>query len=226
MRIGIMASVVGAGMLMGGTALADDAAVPSGIEVGLRAGYAIALGNVADQSKMSDSIGGAIPIWIDAGYRLASPNLFLGAYFQYGIGMVSGKTSDACKNGVSCSASVLQYGIQAHYHIMPDATFDPWVGLGIGLENANLNVSASGQSASQGVNGIDFAILQLGGDYHVMPALGIGPVIMFGLGQYSGYSASQGGQSSSGSFGSNGAPNASMHEWLTIAIRGVYDISL
>jgi len=227
MRIGLFASVaVGGVLLTGGTALADG--VPSGIEVGLRTGYAIALGNVADQLAMSDEVGGAIPIWVDAGYRLASPNLFLGAYFQYGIGFTSGKLSTACgQGGISCSANVLQYGIQAHYHFMPDNQFDPWVGYGIGLENLNISESAGGQSASTGANGIDYGIIQVGADYRgLMDGLGVGPFLMFGFGQYSGYSQSQGGQSQSGSFGSNGAPNASMHEWLTIGVRGVYDIKI
>jgi hypothetical protein len=222
MRVGLFAGVVLGGVILtGGTALADD--VDSGIELGLRTGYAIALGSSASNSNMSDYISGAIPIWVDAGYRLASPNLFLGAYFQYGIGFVGGTTSTQCSaSGVSCSANVLQYGIQAHYHIMPDATFDPWVGLGIGLENANVNVSQGGQSGSIGVSGWDYAILQVGGDYRgLMDSLSVGPVVMFGFGQYNNESTSVNGQSNSASI-----QNQAMHEWLTIAIRGAYDIKI
>jgi opacity protein-like surface antigen len=225
MRIGIMVGVVAAGMLMGGTALADGD-VPSGIEVGLRTGYGLALGSAAGGNpgqNMSDYIGGEIPIWIDAGYRLANPNLFLGAYFQYGIGFTSGQTSTACsQSGVSCSANILMYGIQAHYHFMPDNQFDPYAGLGIGLENANLNVSAGGQSAGSGASGWDFAILQAGADYRgLMDGLGLGAFINFGLGQYNSASQTVGGQSQSASI-----QNQAMHEWLMFGIRGVYDIKI
>jgi hypothetical protein len=222
MRIGLFASVALGGVLLtGGTALADD--VPSGIEVGLRTGYAIALGSTAQNANMSDYISGAIPIWIDAGYRLASPNLFLGAYFQYGIGFTGGQTSTACsQSGVSCSANILMYGIQAHYHFMPDSQFDPWVGYGIGLENANLSASVGGQSASQGASGWDYGIIQVGADYRgLLDNLGVGPLVMFGFGQYNNASQSQGGQSTSASI-----QNQAMHEWLTIGIRGVYDIKI
>jgi hypothetical protein len=222
MRIGLFATVaVGGVLLTGGTALADGD-VPSGIEVGLRTGYAIALGSAAQNANMSDYIGGAVPIWIDAGYRFASPNLFVGAYFQYGIGFVSGQTANGCNNGVSCSANVLMYGIQAHYHFMPDNQFDPWVGLGIGLENATVNESVGGQSGSTGASGFDFAILQAGADYRgLLDGLGVGPMLMFGFGQYNSQSTSAGGQSQSGSI-----QNTALHEWLTIGVRGVYDIKI
>jgi len=220
MRIGMMAGVVAAGMLVGGTAMADD--VYSGIEVGLRTGYAIGLGSTAQNANMSDYIGGAVPIWIDAGYRLASPNLFLGAYFQYGIGFVSGQTSNQCQGQISCSAFVLQYGLQAHYHFMPDNTIDPWVGYGIGLEQAQVNLSEGGQSGSVSATGWDYAIFQVGADYRgLVNNLSLGPVVMFGLGQYNNESTSTGGTSTSGSI-----QNQALHEWLTIAIRGAYDIKV
>ena len=216
MRMGLFASVVaGAVLLGGGTALADD--VNSGIEVGARVGYAIPLGSAAGGTPsvdLSKYISGAIPLWLDAGYRLASPNLFLGAYFQYGIGF----NGDAL-NGCQCSTNVVMYGIQAHYHIMPDATFDPWVGYGLGMESANY----SGPNSSGGsLTGWDYGILQVGGDYRgLMDSLSVGPVLMFGFGQYNNQSASQGGQSASQSI-----PNQAMHEWLTIGVRGAYDIKI
>jgi hypothetical protein len=155
----MMAGVVVAGMLAGGTAMAGD--VNSGIEVGLRTGYAIPLGNSAGSPaagapapNLSDTISGAIPIWIDAGYRLASPNLFLGAYFQYGIGF-----NGSALNNCNCSTNVVMYGIQAHYHFMPDQTIDPWAGYGIGMEQVN------GSNNNGSASGWDYGILQVGADY-------------------------------------------------------------
>lgn len=216
MRIGLFASVVVGGVILsGGTALADD--VNSGIEVGLRTGYAIALGSAtgAQNDSLSNTISGYIPIWIDAGYRLASPNLFLGAYFQYGIGF-----NGSSLNNCNCSTNDVQYGIQAHYHLMPDQQIDPWVGLGIGYESLNVSgPSGTGLSAT----GWQYVIPQVGVDYRgLMENLSLGAVLMFGLGQYGNESVSAGnGQSQSA-----GIPNTALHEWLTIAIRGAYDIKI
>jgi len=222
MRIGMMAGVVVAGMLVGGTALADD--VYSGIEVGLRTGYAIPFGPLAGSTggvnspNVSDYISGDIPIWIDAGYRLPSPNLFLGAYFQYGLGFNGSQLSPNGTN-CNCSTNVVMYGLQAHYHFMPDQTIDPWVGYGIGMESANV----SGQNSTGGsYSGWDYAIFQVGADYRgLVPNLSVGPMVMFGLGQYGNASQSGGGQSQSASI-----PNQALHEWLTIGIRGAYDIKI
>jgi hypothetical protein len=76
-------------------------------------------------------------------------------------------------------------------------------------------------SASVGGNGIQFLNLQAGADYKVMPNLGIGPFIIFGLGQYSSWSFS----------GPNLPPGRSvqetaLHGWLTFGLRGAYDIHI
>jgi hypothetical protein len=61
----------------------------------------------------------------------------------------------------------------------------------------------------------------VGGDYKVMPNLGIGPFVMFSLGQY-------GSCSFSGALSSQSCSiqQTAMHEWLTFGLRGVYDINL
>jgi hypothetical protein len=191
----------------------EEPVVPHGIEVGLRAGYAIPLGSEAQNSNLNNVFSGVIPLWADAGYRLASPNLLLGAYFQYGFGLLGGEAANQCKNGVSCSASVLMYGAQVHYHLLPGGIFDPWIGAGVGLENVHLSVSQGGQSTSSSLTGFDFAILQAGGDYRGV----VGPFVMFGIGEYTNVSAA--GQSAS-------IPNQALHEWFTIGVRGVYDFAL
>jgi hypothetical protein len=55
--------------------------------------------------------------------------------------------------------------------------------------------------------------LQLGADYKAMPKLGIGPFVMFGLGQFT-------------NCGSNCTiQDTALHGWLTFGIRGEYDIN-
>jgi len=192
----------------------DEVPVPSGFEVGLRVGYSIPFGTEASTGKMSDLFSGTVPLWGDVGFRMAHPNLFVGGYFQYAIGFVGGATARGCQGGVKCYAGVLMYGLQAQYHPFPTAPIDPWVGIGVGIEDVKLSVSEGGPSSvNSSVNGWDFALLQLGGDFH-----GIGPLVMFGVGEYTGLSAS--GQSTA-------IPGQSqtLHEWLTLGLRGVYDVA-
>jgi outer membrane protein W len=223
MRLAIFAGLVAVSLAASSTALADGATA-SGIEVGLRAGYSIPLGNLdggngTTANKLSDLVSGRIPIWIDAGYRI-NPNMYVGAFFQYGLGSVSssgGLSTECSQNGVSCSIHDLEFGAMFAYHLMPDQTIDPWLGIGVGYETLSFSASAGGQSVDASASGFQFANLQLGADYKAMPNLGIGPFVSFSLGQYS--SESSGGVSN---------PNlqTSMHEWLTFGIRGVYDINL
>jgi hypothetical protein len=209
----------------------------SGPALGLRLGYSIPMGKVgkasADDtsSNLSDTAKYRIPIWIDAGYRI-SPAIYVGAFFQYGlIGVNKDKSSECNSGGYSCSSHDVQVGVNLHYHILPDAPFDPWIGLGMGYEW--LTVSESGTLVAGGVSyafdgsstgkGLQFINLQAGGDYHVSPAFGLGPFISFSAGQYSSYSSTVTAagveQKQSGDVTDKGT-----HEWLTLGVRGQFNI--
>lgn len=207
MRKLIVASMVLGSLLIASSALAAEGS-GSGLSVGLRSGYGIAMGDAFKDAKMSDGIKGQIPIWLDLGYKI-NPNIYVGGYFSYGIGMIN---KDKACGGGSCGANIMRFGIDAHYHIMPEATFDPWVGLGVGYEIAKTtgDVEAS-------LKGLEFVNIQAGGDYKVAPNFGIGPWLSFSMAQYSKVEA--GGQSAD-------ITDKAMHQWLMIGIRGVYDISM
>lgn len=229
MRFAIVAAgalAASAVLFTGNSARAD--ATPTGIEVGLRSGYALPLGDIqgapsgGQAPALGDTFSGMIPIWVDAGYRL-NPNMMIGGFFQYGIGMINTSKATGCStSGVSCSGSDMMFGVQFHYHLMPDQTIDPWAGIGVGYEIASVSESAGGQSAGGSYSGFQFVNLQVGGDYKVMPNLGVGPFIMFSLGEFSGCSYS----GAASSLGSCNINNTAMHEWLTFGIRGVYDINI
>jgi hypothetical protein len=228
MRFAIFAGLVAVSLAASSTALADPTA--SGIEVGLRTGYSIPLGNLdggvgngAAADKLSDLVSGRIPIWIDAGYRI-NPNIYVGAFFQYGIASVaSNALGGACSGSVSCSAHDIQIGAMFAYHLMPDQTIDPWAGIGIGYESLSGSGSVNGQNAGgESFSGFQFANIQLGADYKVMPNLGVGPFASFSLGQYGSASSTD----AAGNSTSISNFNTSLHEWLTFGIRGVYDINL
>jgi len=211
--------------LTSGTALAANTS-PTGVELGIRSGYALPFGDVTGGGgdALGHSVRGVVPIWIDAGYRL-NPSIFVGASFQYGIGFVNTDHVANCSAGgvmsmgssfvQSCSASDLIFGIDFHYHLMPEQTVDPWAGVGVGYEIMNNSRGAM----SVNYKGFQFLNVQLGADYKAMPNLGIGPFVMFSFGQFSNCSIS-------GLEGGDCNAQTAMHEWLTLGIRGAYDINL
>jgi hypothetical protein len=190
------------------------------VEVGLRTGYALPLGDATGGNpgtSLGDVISGMVPIWIDAGYRLNS-NLYIGADFQYGITFINNDKTGCGASGANCSSNDLMFGVNLHYHLMPSQIIDPWLGAGIGYEILNLSQGNSGEH----LNGFQFFNLQVGGDYKVMPNLAVGPFVTLSFAQFSSCGATADGMSS---------PNCSvqqqaLHEWLTIGVRGAYDIGM
>jgi outer membrane protein W len=233
----MMVAALGAATMVGTEARAADGAKASGIEIGLRTGYKLAMGDVngagtqtvgnltvnVPEVKLSDSISGGVPLWLDLGYRI-NPNIFVGGFIEYAFLFVASQntqTGGGCPNGASCSAHSITFGLQGHYHFLPDGPFDPWAGIGFGAESVSASASANNQSTDSGLSGLQFVFFQLGGDYKVMPNFGVGPFAAFSLGQYSSESTGSGGQSASIDI-----KNTALHEWLTIGVRGAYDINL
>jgi opacity protein-like surface antigen len=192
---------------------AEGAKEQKGVEIGLRVGYGIPLGDAAKDVKLGDSIKGQIPIRLDAGYRVTS-NIYVGLYFSYGIAMINKDKVKGC-DVADCSASTINFGVMGAYHISPAESMDPWIGLGLGLENVTQKVSLGGNSASSTIKGLTFLDIQAGLDFKATPNLLVGPVVSFALGQYSSVSTDA---------GSADITDKGMHEWLTIGVRGAYGI--
>ena len=193
------------------------------LEVALRAGYALPFGNLAGgqgSTGVNNLFNGAIPLWVDLGYRMMSPNLFIGAFFQYAFAIINsgnGSFGQSCSaNGVNCTGSIIVVGAEAHYHFLPEGTFDPWVGAGLGWEFVNLNASQGSVSEGLGFSGVQFLNLQVGGDYRVLPQLGIGPFAAGSLGVYSDCGFT-------GTVSSCSIQDKAVHGWVTLGVRGVYD---
>jgi opacity protein-like surface antigen len=234
MRLSIIASVsLSLIAFVAAPAFAQEAANPSpdapqaeakkdsGLELGARLGYALPFGKVADMQKgnLSDGITGQVPLILDIGYRI-NPNFYVGGYGQFGYGLVN---SDSCPSasGVSCSAQSYRIGVNVHYHIMPDQAFDPWVGIGTGYEWLHVSESKGSDSAGATVRGFEIVNLQLGGDYHLARNATIGPFASFSIGQYSNASSSRNGTDVPGD---TSIQNTALHEWLTLGVRGRFDL--
>jgi hypothetical protein len=194
----------------------EDGEMPgseSGLRFGARLGYQLPLGDAAESSPLSDAVGGGVPIWLDIGYRI-NRNIYIGGTFNYAF-LGGGDKGAFCPTGADCSASQIRFGVMGAYHILPTAQFDPWIGVGLGYEILNLSASAGGKSVDFSVTGIEFLNLQLGGDYRATENIRVGPFAAFSLGQYS--SVSSGGNSAD-------ITKTGLHQWLTLGVRGAYDL--
>lgn len=215
----IIALVSMAAASLASPALADD----SGFTLGLRAGYGIPMGDAVKSGKLSDGVSGTIPLALDVGYRL-DPSLFLGAYFQYGIGLVNDSKvfgGGVCDlTGVSCSAYVMRFGLEGIYRFSPGASFVPWAGIGVGYEIAGLSAEQAGMKATATYRGFEFVNLQLGGDFKVSPSFSVGPFASFSIGQYSDAKLELPGfPTTSGSIA-----DKAIHEWLQLGVKGTFDL--
>ena len=217
-------TAIGIGLAVGTfgvTALAEDApaaasassSADSGIpiSIGLRAGYALAFGNQAKDAPMSDFVKGAIPFTLDALFRVTRA-FRVGLYGSYALMSLA----DKAKGGADVSGSWLKYGLELQYHLSPEASMNPWIGYGIGLESAKINSTLFSAST----NGLEFAHLMAGLDFKATSAISVGPFVDFSIGQYSSVSAQIGGTD----VASQDIKDKAMHMWLYFGLRGNYDL--
>jgi hypothetical protein len=205
-----------ASLSFAGASHADE----TGVEIGVRSGYAIALGKVAD-GDFNDFMTGHVPLWFDLGYRL-TPNVMIGGYFVYGFGF-KGDAIDAVCDAVTldCTVKDVRVGAQVHYHFMPWQSADPWLGAGIGYEWATFSASAANMDGSLTYHGFEFLNLQGGLD--LLPSdesnLGLGPFISFSIA-----SAPNASCDIPGGFSEvcSGDIESSLHHWLTLGVRGTF----
>jgi hypothetical protein len=192
----------------------DPSGAP-GVDLSVRTGFALPFGKTdADATQsISDEINGGIPLALEAAARI-NPMFSAGLMFQWVPLLVKNTTQNNCGNGVDCSGSVYHLGAEALLHF-PQPGLVPWVGAGAGYEWLSLTASSGGTSASAGASGFEFLFLQAGIDGRLTPQFSLGGFVMFSISQYGSESITQAGTTVSGD-----VTDTSIHEWLTMGIRG------
>jgi hypothetical protein len=184
-------------------------AADSGFELGARIGVGLPMGDSTKGAALSDGVGLQLPIVVDLGYRF-SPAFSAGVYGGYGFVTLASDTSDLCDAaGVDCSASNARIGVQAQYHFSPEASMDPWIGAGFGLEWLTLSLDEQENSFS----GFEFLHLQGGLTWTIGDALELGPFLDLALGQYS--TASSDDQDVD-------IEETALHQWVFLGLQGVF----
>jgi outer membrane protein W len=178
--------------------------------------YALPMGDVALDFPFSDAVSGALPIGLDARYKF-TPNLSAGVYFQYAPMFVKN-----CGQGFSCSATDVRLGIEAVYAFMPDAGFNPWVGVGTGWEWTTLKASGGGEAdRSFTYDGWEYFNIQVGGDFALSKMFAVGPYVGFSGGTYTTLSGSSGSTSNSVSIPS---ADRAFHSWFQFGVKGTLNL--
>lgn len=177
------------------------------VSLGLRIGFAPAMGDAAKDSPLKDMVKSQIPIQLDAMYKV-TPAMSVGGYFSYGFAQMGDALDAACDaGGTSCSASNMRLGVQAAYAFNNvSQQFTPWAGAGIGYEWQTWDGASSVTTS-----GFEFLNLQLGGDYKVSEQFAVGPYIQFSIAQYSDFEGSS-------------VADKGVHEWFGFGLRGKFDL--
>ncbi len=157
----------------------EELATSTGPELGLRLGYATAFGATHGGAPVTETISGAVPFWLDVGYRFA-PRWFIGGYGQYGVGVTGASVTSSCEN---CQPSSVRVGLQLQYQWLRSETRSAWIGLGIGREFLNVSVDDERREAKS-FRGWEWLNVQFGSEWQPIPGLGIGPFFSFALGSF------------------------------------------
>ena len=205
-------------LLTPATSMAED----SGFEFGARIGYAHPLGGVegGDDSDLKDFVSGQIfPIWADIGYRI-NPTVFIAGYFSYGIGGPGDVVGDWCDLGnADCLAVSSRLGVQAQFHLLPEGSADPWLGVGTGFESTGVTFSGDDEEITFAYGGWEALLLQGGVDFKLSEYVALGPFMGLTLSQYSSISCDG---DLCGTFLDEEIDEKKWHEWLFVGIRGKF----
>lgn len=199
---------------------AARAAVPP-LELGARAGYAVALGDAARDVGMRElTVASQVPLQLEVSARLWR-DLSAGLYASYGFGRADDAALfGACGvPGVSCSGRVLRAGIQGRWSFPDVQPFVPWAGAGLGWEWARVEGKDVTGRSTIDLDGLDLS-LQGGGDYRLTSRLAIGPYVQLGLGRYRRDRVTVGGTSA----GSGSIAHPAFHGWLGLGVAGRLDV--
>ncbi|HEX2734339.1 MAG TPA: hypothetical protein VHM70_22170 [Polyangiaceae bacterium] len=157
----------------------QEPASDHGPELAARVGYASAFGRIERGERIRQTLAGAVPFWVDLGYRLDS-HWFVGVFGHYGLGIASATSKSDCSG---CNHSWLRFGLQAQHRWLLGPRRAIWLGLGLGREYLNTSIDQHAQH-SRSISGWEWLNAQFGCDFQPAEGFGVGPFLGFSLGTY------------------------------------------
>jgi hypothetical protein len=205
--------IVIAAALLGGPVFAQEVTTSrstsrpanNALELTLGFGYAQGFGDIgSSQRSLTDlsSAGGELSLGV--GYRI-NPEFMVGVYGSGG----KYATGDFTNGADIWTATA---GVQANYHFLPAADFDPWVGLGTGWRGHWIS-----HGGTDSRHGWDIGKLTVGVDYRVASEFAVAPYLGVGVTTFLTQELS-----SQQSFQNINSPTANV--WLFGGIQGRFDL--
>jgi hypothetical protein len=175
-------------------------------EITLGAGYAQGVGDIGSNHRALGDISGAGgEVSLGIGYRI-DPNWMVGVYGS-GSKHATGNFSD----GDIWSATA---GVQANYHVMPQADTDPWVGLSSGWRGHWVKHEAAGTDSR---HGWDIARVTAGLDFRLTPQFALAPYVAGGVTMFLTEELAN-----ESSYSNIHSPRANV--WLSLGLLGRFDL--
>ncbi|HEY8089766.1 MAG TPA: hypothetical protein VIF09_18025 [Polyangiaceae bacterium] len=192
---------------------------PRGVQLGARVGYALPAGRLGGtggtSSSLSDLETAAIPVGVDAGYRL-SPRLYVGGTAVWGPGTAPTAASPCSSSAVSCSRQEGQLRGEVRLYLAPEAKVGGWLAAGAGWEVASFGETVGGHTITATRTGFVLPDVELGFDVR-RGATAVG--LYFGLSVA--MFLTQGLDPSSPPT-STWVGDPTVHTWMTFGLRGSY----
>jgi len=199
----------------------------TGFQMALRTGAQLPVGDATGEpgDSLSRRYAWQWPVAIDLGAKLM-PELFVGAYFGFGIGSTGSDTrleadcdddDENFENEISCNAASLKLGLEAHYFFSPSARMTPWIGYGIGYESASAWISdtENGYDETVRANGFTYAEISFGLDLRYR--IGFGPYASAAIGGFTRTTTEIGGKK----VYEGPIDDQALHAWINLGFRFV-----
>jgi hypothetical protein len=142
------------------------------VSIGAAVALAVPFGSLQADHSLTDYTNPGVGFRLDAGFGV-SRTVMIGVYGEFdslsGEGVWSGKTAQS-----------ISAGPFVRYHLVQGVRFDPWIGFGAGFRRTS--------HGDESYTGIDFARVQLGGDFYGLSQFGFGPLVEFSMGTFLGAS--------------------------------------
>lgn len=228
-------------------------AFPAFFDVGLRTGFALPFGNIGDNASASDLFTGKIPFWVESNWHF-SRHISVGAAIELspiltssedGKGLCSSPNilyggTPIRRQVSSCSALNYRIAFQFLFYPSPDSNWSPFLGIGMGYEWLHAakkdsltyrstftgSVESNATDTSATLKGLEIVHLQAGLMKN-MGNLSVGPFIGLSLGMFlyqTGTTKVQRNNASREYEIDSTLSDPPVHEWLTLGVRGTYQI--
>lgn len=193
------------------------------VRLGGKLGLGIPMGKVAEGGEdLSKLTSLAFPLELNASFAVA-PNAWLGAYGGIALDSVGSTAQGVCDfNGTSCSQHTWRLGLKAEYDLSNAdvGQFKPYLGANFGWEWNVTKQELLGDWLKETFSGWELG-LEAGADAPLSPGFTAGVFVNLSFGEYGKYSY----EAASGVNGSQTISSTAMHEWLTLGVRGNFDLA-